>query len=189
MKASALFPLIAALAAGGSACANPVSLTAQNEVLTEDLTVYALSGTPPSFPSAVHTPSLSVVRADGTLNFDIAFDIDAQGRAVMYPMALVVAPGTQAHQVGLQKPTGTFDDVSRAPNSGYVTTAAVTLVAGEFAVIESTLANLCGYPYPLTMYAKIRVDSIRPAARAIYLHAVADPNCGFRSFALGIPVN
>ena len=190
MKALAPVSLCVAAVLATGACADTTSLTAQNPVFSEQITVFALTGSTAALPSALHTPSLTPVRADGGFNFDIAFDIDAQGRAVLYPMSmLVISTGTRTHPVGLQKLTVPFDSLTRAPNSGYVADAPLTLAVGEGAVIESTLPNLCGYPYPLTIYSKIVVDSIKPAARSIHLHATVDPNCGFRSFLLGVPVS
>jgi hypothetical protein len=73
--------------------------------------------------------------------------------------------------------------------SGYVTDTVLTLVAGDVVVIQATQPTLCDYPYPSLIYSKFIIDSIKPAARSIHLRAVTDPNCGFRSFSPGIPVD
>ena len=37
--------------------------------------------------------------------------------------------------------------------------------------------------------AKLVVDSVKAAAKTIYVHFLANPNCGFRSLVEGLPAD
>jgi hypothetical protein len=52
---------------------------------------------------------------------------------------------------------------------------------------HNTTGDLCQFALNPNLYAKIVVDSVNLATRIIYLKMGLDPNCGFRSFATGIP--
>jgi hypothetical protein len=47
--------------------------------------------------------------------------------------------------------------------------------------------DLCQFAINPNIYAKIVVDSVNLASRTLFLRLGLDPNCGFRSFAAGIP--
>ncbi|MFN2636311.1 MAG: hypothetical protein ABR585_04750 [Gemmatimonadaceae bacterium] len=175
-----------------SACGDPTSLRATLGNFDDTLTVFALSGTPPSYPSGVSIVARQAVRVDGFASFDFAVDIDDNGNVVLLPVNLVVSSIGGTHRVGLQKVPGAFADVLEAPKTGYDTTAAVVLAPGEVAVIEAAHnggSDVCGFALSPFLYAKIGVDSLSLASRTIHLHTVFDPNCGFRSFADGIPTS
>ena len=58
---------------------------------------------------------------------------------------------------------------------------------GELA-IESADPTACGIAITgNSIYAKLVIDSVNRVTRQLYLRSVVDPNCGFRSFASGIP--
>jgi len=175
-----------------SACGDPTSLKAGLLNSTDTLFVYALTGTPPSYPSGVSIVASQAVRVDGFAGFDVALDIDAAGRAVVYPVKLVVASAGTARPVGLQKVASSFDAVLEAPSTGYNTDAAVVLAPGETLVIQSPhngSGDICQFSLSPYLYAKITVDSVRLDSRILYLRMGIDPNCGFRSFADGVPTS
>jgi hypothetical protein len=65
-------------------------------------------------------------------------------------------------------------------------------VPGETLVIQSAHNNsgdLCQFALSPYLYAKIAVDSVTLSTRTLYLRMGVDPNCGFRSFAPGIPTS
>src|SRR4051812_39585779 len=77
-----------------NACGDPTSLRANAITSVDTLYVFALSGTPPTYPSGVSIIAKSAVRVDGFAGFDVAFDIDGLGRIVAYPVKMVVtSPG------------------------------------------------------------------------------------------------
>src|SRR5437016_10799196 len=104
---------------GLNACGNPTSLKASLITSVDTLSVFALSGTPPSYPSGISILARQAVRVDGFASFDVAFDIDDAGNAVIYPVKLVVASPGGSRPVGLQKIPGTFETIAEAPKTGF----------------------------------------------------------------------
>lgn len=159
---------------------------------TDSFTVYALTGTPETYPTTYVAAARNVGIMDGGGNFDIAFDIDAQGKVIVYPMRLVVSPITPFRDVGLLKGNGTFDAITRAPNSGYLTDKSITLSPGEVVILQTarnTGNNICVYGISPYIFAKIGIDSVDLKQRSIFFKATVNPNCGFRSFKAGIPTD
>lgn len=180
------------IAAGLSACGDPVALKATNPTTTDTLTVYALAGTPPSLPSALAIPSRQAVRVDGFGGFDVAFDINSAGQAVVYPVNLVVTASGGGRVVGIQKVSGSFESVMAAPRTGYKVDSAVVVNPGEVLAIEAQhngSGDVCGFQLSPYVYAKITIDNINRAVRTLSLRLVTSLNCGFRSFADGIPTS
>jgi hypothetical protein len=178
-----LLLILAATVAVTAACGDTQRLPAQGEVFSDTLIVYALRGTDVSYPTALNVRDLVVVRATGVFDYEIAFDIDESGKAVLYPMELLVSEEALFRRVGMQKLTVPFDSLKSAPRGGYVYDQPMTLAEGESVAIEAGVP--CQYPYPQVVFGKLVVDSIRPARRAIYFRAVSDPSCGFRSLVPG----
>ena len=175
-----------------NACGNIASLRATLPTYTDTLSLWALSGTPPSYPSAISIPARQIVRVDGFAAFDIALDIDANGKTVVYPVKLVVASLGGSRPVGIQKISRSFEDVTEAPKTGFRTDSSVAIVPGEVVVVESphnASGDLCQFSISPNIYAKIAVDSVNLSSRIIYLRMGFDPNCGFRSFTTGIPTS
>jgi len=175
-----------------NACGDPTNLKATLPTFTDTLSLFALSGTPPSYPSGLSLLGRQAVRVDGFANFDVAFDINGSGNVVAYPVKLVVASPAGARPVGLLKAAGGFESVLDAPATGYKTDESVILAPGETVVIQSahnSSQDICQFALSPYLYAKISVDSVNLASRTIYLQMGLDPNCGFRSFASGIPTS
>jgi hypothetical protein len=129
---------------------------------------------------------------DGFASFDIALDIDANGKTVVFPVKLVVASPGGSRPVAIQKVAGTFEQVLEAPQSGFETDSSLVMSPGDVVVIQSPHNNsgdICQFAVSPDLYAKIAVDSVNLATRIIYLRMGFDPNCGFRSFADGIPTS
>jgi len=176
-----------------NACGDPTSLKASGITSIDTLNVFALSETPPSYRSEISLLARQPVRAAGNANFDIALDIGADGNTIVYPVKQVVSVPTGGRSVGLQKLTVTFDSVLTAPKDGYqVDTTAFVLVPGETLIIESQhnfQGDICQFALNPNIFAKLAVDSVSLASRTIYVRMGLDPNCGFRSFAIGLPTN
>ena len=90
MKASLAILTAMSVAVVLNACGDPTSLRATNLTTTDTLSVFALSGTPPSYPSGISILAAAAVPVDGFALFDIALDVNASGSAVVYPPKLVV---------------------------------------------------------------------------------------------------
>jgi hypothetical protein len=178
------------VAVGLNACGDPTSLQANASTSVDTLSVFALSGTPPSYPSGLSIVARQAVRVDGFAGFDVAFDINSDGNAVVYPVKLVVATPGGSRPVGLQKVTGAFETVLEAPKTGYETDSSLVLTAGETVVVQAAHnggQDVCQFALSPFLYAKIGVDSVNIPSRTIYFQLGLDPNCGFRSFATGVP--
>ena len=172
-----------------SACGDPTGLKATLLNSVDSLSVFALSGTPPNYPSGLSFLSRQPVHVDGFANFDVAFDINADGNAVIYPVRLIVAFGS-SRPVAMQKIGQAFDLVTEAPKTGYQSDSALVALPGETIVVQSAHnagADLCQFAINPNIYAKIGVDSVNLSSRTIYFRMGLDPNCGFRSFAEGLP--
>ena len=172
-----------------TACDDPQLLRAQLPTVLDVFTVFALTGTPAAYPSGINTYVRSAVRVDGNANFDVAFDIDSQGNAIVYPVHKVVSSLTSSRRVGLRKVTGNFDDITIAPTGKY---ADSTIVAaqGDIIIVQSIRngsGDVCQFDISPYIYAKLKIDSIATDSRTLVVQSLLDPNCGFRSFESGIP--
>jgi hypothetical protein len=177
---------------GLSACRSPTTLKASLPTSVDSLSVFALSGTPPTYPSGISLLARQPVRVDGFASFDVALDINAAGNAVIYPVKLVVSSPGGSRPVGLLKQIAIFDSLFDAPKTGYETDSSLVIAPGEVVVVQSahnTSGDLCQFALSPNIYAKIAVDSINLASRTIYLRLGLDPNCGFRSFITGLPTS
>lgn len=177
---------------GLNACGDPTSLRANLPTSVDSLFVFALSGTPPTYPSGVSILSRQPVRVDGFAAFDVAFDIDAAGNAIISPVKLVVITPGGSRPVGLLKVPGTFATALEAPKSGYEADLSLVMAPGEVVMVQAahnSSGDLCQFALNPNIYAKISVDSINLASRTVFLRLGLDPNCGFRSFVAGIPTS
>jgi hypothetical protein len=185
-----------ALVAGLAACDDPNENTQLSTVFADTLTAYALNGTSPSFPSGYRASSGAVTRADGNFNFDIAFDIDAANRVVVYPQRFVGVPcivGAPdcggllgAKRVGLQRLTVPFDSLGRAAGGGYVFDSSFVVSPGESLAMQVQDSQDCSFFISTVHYTKLVVDSIDAARRAVFFRTVHNPNCGYRSLVAGV---
>jgi hypothetical protein len=180
-----------ALATG---CKDTSILQASLPVATDTLVAYGLSGTPASLPSGLAVIYRATVRVDGTAAFDVAFDFDSLGQVVVSPVRLLVNQLSGSPAVGIQTLfTTPFDNIKSAPGGYYRPDTAIVVKPGQpFALLtnRTTPSDACVYDPSPTIYAKVVIDSVKPeTTRAIYLRMVSDPNCGYKSFAPGLPSN
>ncbi len=184
--------VVASLAGAVAACDDPIGLEAGIGTLTDTFTVFALSGTPSSVPVGLSTTDRIAVRLSDNIAFDLAFDLAANGTIRAFPVRQVipfrVIGGVlqETHRVGIQKSSSTFDQLEKAPGSGYNYDSLTTARVGDALVVE-VQAPQCAFSFSPTLYTKIAIDSVFPASRAVRIRTVHDPNCGFRSFKPGIP--
>ena len=172
-----------------TACDDPDLLRASLPTVEDVYTVFALTGTPAAYPSGINTYVRAAVRVDGSGNFDVAFDIDNQGRAILYPVQKIVSSLSSTRRVGLRKVAGPFDSVTVAPTGTYADSVIVAS-EGDIVVVQSIRngsGDACQFDISPYIYTKMLVDSIAADTRTIKVQAVLDPNCGFRSFESGIP--
>jgi hypothetical protein len=198
MKSRLLFSSVglgALVAFGPSACNDPNRNNNVFAVVADTLQVFAMTGTPPSFPSAFLASAGAVTRADGSFNFDIAFDIDQSNKVIIFPQKLIGVPcvlgalncggAAGAKPVGLQRITVPFDSLQRAPGSGYQFDSSFTMSPGQAVAMQVQSSSECPLSFSTVMYSKVVIDSLDPNRRAIYFRSVHDPNCGFRNLVPG----
>jgi hypothetical protein len=175
---AALFAL--AVGAAIAACDNPFALPpATSPAIDKVFTLYSLTGSDVSAPSAYDMVYDTTVRTDRTYNFDFALDMpDSLGDTI----PLLIPPGGLGltPDGGLQISTTPFDSLTYAPNSGYDQTVRQTLKMGTV-VLASSRTQSCNYNIAYPLYAKLQVLLIDPVARSVTFHMVLDPNCGYRS--------
>jgi hypothetical protein len=180
--------LAAAVSVAIVACGDVTSPRASLPTFSDSASVYALNGAPPGAPTALYAFGESVVHADQTFRFDIAFDIDASGRIVLMPVRTVANGLASSHTVGLLAVPSEFDALDAAPKDGYRRDSTLTVNAGQTIVIESADPAACGTSFVAsTIYAKVIIDEVDTKTRRMKTRFVVDPNCGFRSFAEGTP--
>jgi len=175
---------VVAFAVLAVACGDLTRPKATYANLLSSYTIYGLTDAPATAPTALSFLSGSS-HANASFLFDIAFDVDATGRVVIFPVrSLAGAPVGVAKRVGMQTISGTFDATRVVPQTGYDTVSVKTVNPGTVVAVELRDATAC-FSYSLIssqfLYAKLVVDSINTAAKKIYIRTVVDPNCGYFS--------
>jgi hypothetical protein len=178
--------LVLSLALVAAACSDPFKLTATRPNVSTTLEAWAISGTAPTLPSVLIIPGYTMTRPDAAGSFDIAFDVDSNGKLVVLPVGSVVRALAGTRNVAFLRPAESFESILEAPTKGWTNDSLLTLNVGDvFLVRIATL--FCQFELRQQIYSKYRVDSIIAPERRAILSSVIDPNCGFRSFQTGIP--
>lgn len=165
---------------------DPFAPVAREPNLDAAVEVWALTGAPTNFPTAYLVPQRFSVRPDAAGSFDLAFDIDADGRLVVLPVSLVVAALQGDRRIGLLRSNELYNLVTEAPRNGWVFDSALTVNVGQVFLVR-VQTQFCQLEQSPEVYAKYIVDSIFPDERRIRLSGRVNPNCGFRSFLSGVP--
>ena len=168
------------------ACDDPLTIRADQPNVNQFFSVSAISGTPTNAPVALNLTNKSITRLDGGFDFDIAFDLNAQGKIVILPLGLVGTPLGGAHLVGLLRTPGVFDSVTAAPKAGYVFDSTFVVAPGAVLTVQSQVA-VCAGSFTPFVFAKLVIDSVRASTRTLYGRTLINLNCGFRSLAPGTP--
>lgn len=184
-----LFALVPLSLIVAFACSSdPYAPKASFPVISDTLRILALNGTAPEAPSAVRLISAASEVPDFAEQFDFAIDIDASGNVVLIPRSKVVTCTTTC-QLGVRivrADSVKFDAIYDAPKSGYKYDLLTLLPVGATAVLVTKEiycqpSNISTYD----LYAKMVIDSVHLAERAVFARVVADPNCGFRGLIPG----
>ncbi len=178
-----------------SACHTDSTFTQQatTENVSRSASVYALTGSAPNLPAAYDMETESYVRpvllSDGSVNFTLAFDINAQGKVLLLPVRQVVPlppfPVGGSVSLGLEKSATAYDLVTRAANTGYTQDSTQIASVGDTYLLKLIAAG-CVYGEPY--YGKLVIDSIILAERRIVVRSLTNRNCGgYRSLVAGLP--
>ncbi len=170
---------------GGNGLTSPASV----DNVLRSYSVYAMTGSSSSLPAAYQYTTESLVRpqvlSNGTLNFDIAFDLTTDGKVRLLPARyLVPLPPAGAPTIGLQRMTTPFASLARAPLNGYQADSAATISVGETFTLE---LRDSGCNFGEFFYAKITVDSVFVNERRMVMRSLVNRNCGYRSLTEGLP--
>ena len=171
-----------------AACDDPFEPRATTPVRTDSFVAYAMSGTPVNVPTAFNVVFFTTVRMEPSYGFDFAFDLDDQGRVLVVPVTRLGGAVIVGRRVGLQKATMPFDQITRAPVTGYHYDSTLAMTEGETMLVE-VLADQCPFGTSSLVYSKFQVRAVDTARRRLAFLLTYDPNCGFRSFLSGIPSN
>ena len=178
----------ATLTIAAAACGSLTGVPASLPTLSDSGVVYAINGAPPGAPSALHVFSGTLIAADANFFFDVAFDINAAGSVVVLPQRAVASGLASTHTVSLQVVPDAYDQILRAPKSGYRADTAVVVGPKQTILLQSQDPNACGVSLSgTTIYAKMEVTAVDRVSRQLRVRYTVDPNCGFLSFASGLP--
>lgn len=173
-----------AIATLAVACGDPTRPQATTPNLLLSYIVYGFTNSPPAVANAI-SMYVGPTRADASFDFDVALDLDATGKILVYPVRSVAGPlvGNVATRIGIQTVGGTFEALREAPKTGYDTLSVKTITPGTVVAVElvDQVSGLCFFSLNgQSTYAKFIVDSVI-APRKFYVRSVADANCGYRS--------
>ena len=187
LRKTTLALVAGALVVSGVACGNLTGVPASLPTLSDSALVYAINGAPPGAPTALHVFAGQLFSADASFLFDVAFDIDSSGHAVLLPQRAVASGLAATHTVGLQTATTSFESLTRAPTSGYRADTALVASVNVPVLVQSADPSACSTSITgRTVYAKVVIRSIDVAARQMIVQFTTDPNCGFRSLLPGV---
>src|SRR5262249_20729635 len=120
----------------------------------------------------------------------IAFDIGANpGEVVVLPQRAVASGLATTHKVSLATVADSFAAATSVPNGlTFRADTAMTVKRNQVLIAQVTDATACGFSLTgSTLYAKVVVTSINHDTRQMQVKFTVDPNCGFKSFASGVP--
>jgi hypothetical protein len=162
------------------------------EVTEDTITVFPLRGSPLSAPQAIDLFGVRAMRIGSEAQcvqfcpYDIVVDT-AGGATLLYPTNLV-----ESHDfptVGLLEATSSFESITEAPTTGYQDTAAVVIAPGETVVVRGRNACFGNFTGRDIFYAKVQLLELGSSDGHLTarFRVRSNPNCGFRSFADGLP--
>jgi hypothetical protein len=178
------------MVASANACGDPTAIDAQfDNNDSKDMTIFALNGTLPSLPAAMNVFLGVSARVDASFNFDLAFDLDANGQVLVYPVRAVAAEFVPVHRVGLAQSDRSFDASVTAPTGGYRYDSVTVAPVGKTFYVDVVNSANCSVFSLLgqNIRGKFMVDSVNVGSRRIFVHLLSNPNCGFRSLVPGRP--
>ncbi len=175
--------IVALLAVAAIACGDPTKPKASLPSALTSYALYPFTGAPASGATAISfLGGGTAARTDATFTFDVAFDLDPSGHALVYPVRAVAGDlAGPLTRVGLQVVPGAFDAIREVPVGGYDTLSVQSVIPGAVLAVELLGNSSCLYSFGgQFLYAKIVVDSVTLAPRRLYVRSVVDRNCGYR---------
>ena len=182
--------LIGILIGGAAACSALTDVPASLANVSDTLTIYALNGAPYGAPVALDIFSGALLPADANFYFDVAFDLSAADEVLILPQRAVASSLVTTHSVALATVADTFEAVTGVPdNVSFRADTAMTVVPNQVVLVRTDAsASACaGATIGSVLYAKLVIRGVNLEARTMNIEYVVNPNCGFKSFASGVP--
>ena len=193
-RPAVLGALAAAIAV--AACHDTTGIAGQYATVATSFTVYPFRSAVPPYGSALNLYTQAVVEPGLTTyattsattivpNFDLAFNVDSTGHIVLVPPKLVVSALTPL-RTGFQTSSTVFESLGSAPGGTYQADSAFRVTVGQTIIVQAQgISCTVGTPF----YAKMIIDSVNALSGAMYVRATVDQNCGYKSFAAGLPTS
>jgi hypothetical protein len=177
------------LMGAATACGDPTAVKARLSNVESKHVVYSLNGTSPVLPAAIRVRSFDpLVYVGPEFAFDIAFDLTDTGTVrLMTARSLATESQGSMNRVGLRDSPGLeFASIIDPPRDLFVYDSVLVVPVGRVVLVDvfdlsCQTEALLGF----NIKAKMKVDSIDVANRAMYIHIVSNPNCGFRELVPG----
>ncbi len=134
---------------------------------------------PLTAPSAFSLILLRTIRTDQTQEWDYVFALEDQGVAELFPRGAVLESPSTA---GLQIVAESFEDLTEAPEFGYVTDAPVAVQVGD--VLAAVSRPGCG-SFNRRRFGKLEILAIDRERSEVTFKFLANPNCEIRSLVPG----
>ncbi len=174
--------IVAFAACGDSLGLPPAAFENQHDTTT----LFALQGTSIDAPSGFDIVSRLRSRTELGEPFDVAFDIDASSRPLLYPASALGV----LNQAALQLTSDAFGNINRAPLDGYQLDSAIVLRPGLVFLGRSRVSSqFCGFLGSLPRFGKFRVIAVDQGLRSVTFEHIVNVNCGFRGLQPGLPTN
>lgn len=170
-----------------ASCGDSTGIRATFNNEDDTLTVWAFNGTATTLPSAIRLFTSSTVRINAQFAFDVAFDLNAAGEVEAHSVRRMAGQTVATHRVGMQLTDQSFDEATVAPISGYAYDTTLVIPVGKVFFIDA-IEQECSFSFlGANLRAKAVIDSVNTGSRKIYVHMLANRNCGFRSLVKGEP--
>ena len=180
-------PVVLGVVLFSAGCDNTLALPpATTANIIDTVTLHALQGTPINAASGFDVTLGLTARTDRqSEGFDIAFDIDDEGRALIFTTG---ALGLSVKS-GIQMADRAFGDIVIAPLEGYELDSALVVGVDSVFIVRSRPASFgCAFFLgQLPRYGKFQVLDVSLETRQITLENLVNVNCGYRSLEFGIP--
>src|SRR6185436_4241166 len=152
MRSLALrFALLVLLGTLWSGCGDALSLLpAQFENRVDSaVTLFAVSDTPVTLPSAYVIASRSAVRLDQVSTFDFVYNVAPTGERFFIPLGALINTGSSVGLPGFRLATLPFFAIPIAEQQGYVTRDSISIYPGQVLYVRSSVDGSCslGIPY------------------------------------------
>lgn len=186
-RLSALLVAAGAVAALTS-CGDPTAIKARLTNFEAKHVLYAVNGASPLLPSGLRIRTASPVYIGPDFNFDLAFDLTDTGTVrILTSRSLATELQGSLNRVGLRDSPGlNFEGVIDPPRDLFIYDSTLVVPVGRTVLVDvfdlsCQTEALLGF----NIKAKLKVDSIDVPNRAMYIHMVTNPNCGFRELVPG----